>query len=115
MEYELKNAIKLTDKCCDKRSLWIYYISVGTQIGDESTYWLVCANCRTKHFWQEGDSRVVACNSKVKDQEIYDNMKITLFWMDGLMKAPKYVDDFTQALGLDKNKVHAILSKNVSK
>ncbi len=114
MEYTLKDAVKLTDKCCDKRGLWLYYIETGTQIGDESTHWLVCANCRTDHFWPEGDSRVVVCGGKVTDQDIYDKMAHSLFWMDGLTKAPDYVDKFCDALGLDKNKVHQILSKNIS-
>jgi hypothetical protein len=114
MEYTLKDAVKLTDKCCDKRGLWLYYIETGTQIGDESTHWLVCDNCRTDHFWHEGDSRVVVCGGKVAEQDIYDKMAHSLFWMDGLIKAPDYVDKFCDALGLDKNKVHQILSKNVS-
>lgn len=111
MEYSLEDAIKLTKECCDKRELLLYHISVGTQIGDDPTHRLVCAGCRTDHFWEENNSRVVVCNSKVTDKKLYDTIKHSLTWKDALTKAPKYVDYFCKKLGLDKKKLERTLNK----
>ncbi len=109
MEYCLKDAIKLSDKCCDQRELLLYDISGGGFNADR-TYWLVCGYCRKEHLWREGESRIVSCKNKVTNQNLYEIIESSLTWMNALVEVPKYVDYFCKRLGLDKNKVKKILT-----
>lgn len=109
MSNDLEDAIKLTDKCCDKRDLVTYSIEMYLTCGGGGEIHLICANCRMDHRWIM-DNKDVYKLRQISDEDLYKSIEYhTWFLRRAKEDNPKYIDYFAKKLGLDKDRLEKLL------